>query len=420
MKLTRLSAIAVAGIVLLAAGCGTNSGGADPTSAAAALGADCADPGAASERITGELVVGMSAALSGPTAEAIGQVLKGAEARFAAANKAGGIDGVSIKVVKRDDGFTPERAKANVQALIDQDHADVLSTLGGGQVDAMADYQNERCVPLLNAISSVPKYYDPAAFPWTTQDLPAASIEEKAIAKLIQDRYPDGVQVAMASNPNESGRSYAQAFEKAIEGTSVTLVRNEPIVDPATTASTLKATGARVLNIGGVGTDCLSMMTAIGRAGWKPDLVVVPSNCTDGRLVFEPAGAAADGVEILRWFKEPILEEYADDPAVKEYATAVTAAGADPTSSYVLSGYATADLTVNALQQAARSEDGLSHVGIMKAAHTQDYSAPLFIDGISFRVDGERDSYGIESFRPYVWRADSKRFEPVGDVFSAA
>jgi branched-chain amino acid transport system substrate-binding protein len=416
MKLNKYGALAAAGTLLLVGACGTNTGG---DSAAALTSDNCADPAAAAKKITGELVFGFSAALSGPAAQAIGQVLKGAEARFDEVNKAGGIDGVKIKVVKRDDGFTPERAKANAQALIDKDKADVLSTLGGGQVDAMADYQNEQCVPLLNAISSVPKLFDAVEFPWTTQDLPAASIEEKAIVKLIQDRFPDGVEVAMASNPNESGKSYSQAFENAIKGTNIKLVKNEPIVDPATTASTLKATGAKVLNVGGIGADCVSMMTSIGRAGWKPDLVVLPSNCTDGKLVFEPAGEAADGVEILRWFKEPILDEYATDPAVEKYASVVKAAGADPSSSYVLSGYVTADITVNALQEAAKSKDGLSRIGIMKAARAQDYKAPLFIDGVTFALDGKKDPFGIESFRPYAWNAATKKFEPKGDVVSA-
>lgn len=420
MRTSKYAVIGVAITLAFASACGTNTGATTSASAEDALSSDnCADPAAVTEEITDELVVGISAALSGPAAQAIGQVLQGAEARFELANENGGIDGVQISVVKRDDGFTPERAKTNVQALIDQDQADVLTTLGGGQVDAMSDYQNEQCVPLLNAISSVPKYYDPAQFPWTTQDLPAASIEEAAIARLIEERYPDGVEVAMASNPNESGQAYSESFEAAIEGTGITLVKNEPIVDPATTASTLEATGAKVLNIGGIGTDCLSMMNAIGRAGWEPELVIVPSNCTDAKLVFEPAGKAADGVEILRWFKEPTLEEYADDEAVLEYVDAVTEAGADPSSSYVLSGWAMADIGVNALEAAAASDDGLSRLGIMRAAHSQDYQAPLFIDGVSFTVDGESDPFGIESFRPYAWNAATKKFEPVGDVISA-
>lgn len=420
MRISKYAVVAVATTLALLGACGTNTGGSAGGSGAAALSSqNCADPAAVTDEITAELVVGISAALSGPAAQAIGQVLKGAEARFDLTNSEGGIDGVEISVVKRDDGFTPERAKTNVQALIDQDQADVLTTLGGGQVDAMSDYQNEQCVPLLNAISSVPKYYDPADFPWTTQDLPAASIEEAAIARLLQDRYPDGVEVAMASNPNESGQAYSEAFEAAIEGTNIELVKNEPIVDPATTASTLEATAAKVLNIGGIGTDCLSMMNAIGRAGWKPDLVIVPSNCTDAKLVFEPAGEAADGVEILRWFKEPVLEEYADDPAVQEYVEAVTAAGSDPTSSYVLSGWAMADIMINALEEAAASDERLSRIGIMRAAQSQDYQAPLFIDGVTFTVDGEEDPYGIESFRPYAWKASSKTFEPVGDLISA-
>jgi branched-chain amino acid transport system substrate-binding protein len=64
------------------------------------------------------IVVGQSAALSGPAA-AIGQAMRdGALAHFESVNASGGVHGRRIKLVTLDDGFEPDRAKENTRKLI--------------------------------------------------------------------------------------------------------------------------------------------------------------------------------------------------------------------------------------------------------------------------------------------------------------
>jgi branched-chain amino acid transport system substrate-binding protein len=415
--------------VLLAAGCGggETAGPAEPAGTAAAPAASaapagvtptdgCADPAAASEKITGTLKVGWSAALSGPLAQAVGAVIDGMKSRFAVANAAGGIGGVQLEVVARDDAFNPEKAKANVCELIQAYVVHVLSTFGSGQLNAIADDQNEACVPLLFGQASVPAYRDAVNFPWTTEYLPSAEVEMAVVVAQLKQKYPDGVDVALAANQTESGQGYANGFKKAIEGTNIKIVKEAPLTDPNAAATTLKASGAKVLVDAGVTTDCLALSMAVGRAGWKPDTFIQPANCVDGKTLYEPAGDAADGQQIMVWLKDPGNPIYADDPDVKQYLADLEAQGNKlPLNNYTVNGWVVGDLMVDAFTKAAASPEGLSRLGIMNAARTQSYHPPMFIDGIDWKVTPTQ-ALGIMAFRPFAWSAEKKTFEAQGDV----
>ena len=68
-----------------------------------------------------DLVVGMSAAISGPS-RALGiELYRGASACFAAVNDAGGVAGQHLRIDIRDDGYSPLPAAENTIRLIDQD-----------------------------------------------------------------------------------------------------------------------------------------------------------------------------------------------------------------------------------------------------------------------------------------------------------
>jgi branched-chain amino acid transport system substrate-binding protein len=343
-------------------------------------------------------------------------VIQGMKDRFAVENAAGGISGVKLEVVARDDAFDPAKAKANVAQLIQSDKVDVLDTFGSGQVDAVADDQNAACVPLLFAQAGVPTYRDVSNFPWTTEYLPSADVETAFDVELLKQKYPNGAKVAIAENQTESGKGLSDGFKKALQGTNFQLVGEAPLTDPAAAATTLKATGAQVLFDAGVTTDCPALTTAMGRAGWKPDTVIQPSNCVDGNTLYKPAGAAADGQLLPVWLKNPASPMYASDPGVVDYLAKEKAQNNQaPTNSYTVNGWVIGDLMIDVFKKAAASADGLSHAGIMEAARNQDYQPPMFIDGIHFKMTPTA-SYGIMAFRPFQWSASDAQFKPFADV----
>jgi branched-chain amino acid transport system substrate-binding protein len=73
-----------------------------------------------------EIVLGQSCALTGP-AEALGTGMRsGLNAYFAKVNAEGGVNGRTIRLISKDDGYEPERAIQNTKALLEQDRVFLL------------------------------------------------------------------------------------------------------------------------------------------------------------------------------------------------------------------------------------------------------------------------------------------------------
>ena len=95
-----------------------------------------------------EIVLGQSCALDGP-AKALGQGMRaGLEACFAAINQAGGLNGRTIRLVSKDDGYEPERAIANTRAFIEKDKVFMLiGEVGTPTATAVLPIAEEAGVP---------------------------------------------------------------------------------------------------------------------------------------------------------------------------------------------------------------------------------------------------------------------------------
>ncbi|MBU2693568.1 hypothetical protein CCO04_00585 [Pimelobacter sp. 30-1] len=416
LKRSRARSLAAAsGLALCLALTACNSAASDDDGSSSAGGVnldDCPDPAAVKKEIKDQITLGYSAPLSGPVAGVVEVSSRGFKARIEAANAAGGIDGVPIKIEYLDDAFSPDKAKANVTQFIEKMDVDILNTFGAGQVGAMADDQNAACVPLLYPSSSDPKYLDMKNYPWTVQFLPSAAAETSVLVHLIQEKVPDAV-VGVAENETASGKAQSEAFQEAAKeaGLDIKLVTSD--TDPNAAATALKEAGATVVYHAGVVGTCGAFDTARGRIGYEPELVVAASNCANA-AEYLASGDAADGVTILRYYKDPADPALKDDAAVKEYLAALGDAD-DPSNSITVAGWLQADLLVNTLQQAADSDAGLSQLGIIEAARDQDYAAPILINGINWVSAADRPA-GVNGFEPISWSTAEKRFVSAGDV----
>ena len=97
-----------------------------------------------------EIIVGQTAALSGPS-EALGQGVKlGLEIAFKEINDAGGVAGRKIVLVSRDDGYEPDKAGENARALIRDDKVFALiGTVGTPTAAQIVPVCTEAGVPLI-------------------------------------------------------------------------------------------------------------------------------------------------------------------------------------------------------------------------------------------------------------------------------
>ncbi|PNU21290.1 ligand-binding receptor [Geothermobacter hydrogeniphilus] len=85
-------------------------------------------PGADAAEKAGELLLGMSTALSGPAGELGREMRRGVLAGIARVNRAGGINGRRLRLIALDDGYEPARTAPNMHQLLEKDR--VLAVIG--------------------------------------------------------------------------------------------------------------------------------------------------------------------------------------------------------------------------------------------------------------------------------------------------
>lgn len=109
-----------------------------------------------------EVLVGQFAAFSGAAAQLGRQVRVGIEAYFKAVNAQGGINGRQLKLVTRDDGYEPEKAKAAVKALIEEDKVFALvGSVGTPTGLAAVPILTEAKVPLVGMFTGAQGLREP-------------------------------------------------------------------------------------------------------------------------------------------------------------------------------------------------------------------------------------------------------------------
>ncbi|MDR3426190.1 MULTISPECIES: ABC transporter substrate-binding protein [Silvimonas] len=97
-----------------------------------------------------EIVLGQSAALSGPAAELGKGVNRGAKAYFDWVNQHGGVNGRKIKLVALDDGYEPDRAAANTKTFIkDQPVFALFGYVGTPTSNASLPLINQAAIPFI-------------------------------------------------------------------------------------------------------------------------------------------------------------------------------------------------------------------------------------------------------------------------------
>ncbi len=109
-----------------------------------------------------EILVGQFAAQTGPAAELGKRMQLGMLAYFNAVNAAGGINGRSIKLVSRDDGYEPEKAAAAVKALIEEDKVFALvGSVGTPTTLAAVPAINAAGIPLIGPFTGAQALREP-------------------------------------------------------------------------------------------------------------------------------------------------------------------------------------------------------------------------------------------------------------------
>jgi branched-chain amino acid transport system substrate-binding protein len=112
---------------------------------------------------TRALVIGQSAALSGPAAQLGLQMNAGARLWFDQVNAAGGINGATLELRAADDGYEPDRCKANTEKFIKDEVFALLGYVGTPTCAAALPLINEERIPFFGPFTGAEILREPFA-----------------------------------------------------------------------------------------------------------------------------------------------------------------------------------------------------------------------------------------------------------------
>ena len=372
------------------------------------------DPGISDE----EIKIGGSYPFSGP-ASAYRSIAEGAKAYFDLVNAEGGVDGRKIEFITLDDAYEPPKAVENARRLIEQEQVFALfNTLGTPNNVAIWDYVNEQKVPHLYVATGASLWgANPEEHPWTIGWQPDYVSEAQAYADYLDKKNPDA-KVAVLYQNDAFGKDLLGGFEKAIKGTNIKIVAEESyeVTDPTVESQMAKLANSDADTFLNITTPKFGAqaIAAAHKLGWDV-LHIINNVSASKKLVLEPAGLdASQGLISTTYYKDPASGEWDDDPAMREYKSAMKKySRADPEDPFCIFGWGAAQTLVEALN----GMEEPTREALMDSVRNMDIRVPILLPGIRVKTHGTEDGYPIEATQ--IQRFEGENWKLVGDVIQA-
>lgn len=386
---------------------------------------ECVDPSAANAPIEGTVRIGSIMPLSNSiAAAAFSPVKDGFDAYVAYANEHNLLDGYTLQLTVEDDEYNKDLTPGAATKLIDAGTDLFVGVIGTPNVLAVRDTLNNECYPQLMVLTGAPDWGDADDYPWTTGGLIPYDVESKAYAKAIGTDYPDGSTVALFTAASEFGQVYADTFKALADSEKMNIVEDQTIEitdtnPPKSQVTAIAAKKPDVIMAVPVGAGCVTFLKELDAAkattpGWEPDVYI--TNTCASPLILGAAGEAANGIITSNYLKDPLDAQYANDEGVTTYVDQMDAMGSKDKVTTGLVGWNLGEVTVHILRQAAASPDGLTRASIMNAARNFAFSPSMVLDGVVLKMDGDVDTYQIESVQLERYDVAKATFDLIGDL----
>lgn len=297
------------------------------------------------------ILLGQSAAFSGPSGELGREYRQGAHLVFDHVNAQGGIHGRQVVMVYRDDQYNPELTLSNTKKFIDKDKVFALfGYLGTPTVKAALPLIDQKTIPLIAPLTGAQIIRSPMKK--NVFNIRASYHQEiKAIVSYLM-RY--GRQsVAIAYQNDAFGRDGLQGLKKALAKHQLKTVAETTVERNSsdTSAAARKVALARpdaVLVVSSYGTvsSFISQLRRNGSNAQVLTLSFVGSNALARSLPKEHRhGIGISQVVPFPWDRRT--------PVVRDYQNKISKLNPDISYSFVgLEGYIAASMLVQALQKA--------------------------------------------------------------------
>jgi ABC-type branched-subunit amino acid transport system substrate-binding protein len=334
----------------------------------------CAMPARAEPGVTpSKIVLGQSAAFSGPAAQLGRDMNAGAMAYFKTVNDNGGVYGRRIELVTRDDGYEAARAEQNTRALIEQDGVFALfGYVGTPTSNAAVPVFTAAEVPFFAPFTGSNSLREP--FNRNIFNLRASYFDETE--RLVQHLVTLGIERIAVFHQNDAyGQAGLEGVKRAMDRRKLKLAataqveRNSSDVSAATQAL-LEAKPEAVIQISAY-TSCAALIKSLrarGYGGQFLNVSFVGTTALSNLLGTQGQGVIVSQVVPSPWGSMTTLQ--------REYAAAMKRAGADELSFGSMEGYLAAKVFVEGLRRAGDNPTRKKLVAALESMN--DYDAGGF------------------------------------------
>ncbi|MEO5671813.1 MAG: ABC transporter substrate-binding protein [Ramlibacter sp.] len=321
--------------------------------AAVAIGFGAATSSAAETGVADkQVLVGQFAAFSGPASQ-LGERLKvGIEAYFKSVNEKGGVNGRQLKLVTRDDGYEPEKAKVAVKGLIEQDQVFALiGAVGTPTGIAAVPILTEARVPLIGMFTGAEALREP----FNRQVFHVRGSYFNETERIVQHLTSLGLKKIAVFYQNDAyGKTGLDGVERALARRQLkpvatgTVERNS--VDVAKTVDALMASQPEAIVQISAYKSCAAFIKQSRAKGFGGQFFNV--SFVGSKALADELGEAGVGVVISQVVPFPFGGSI---PIVREYQQIMGEAGHKDYDFSSMEGFLTAKVFVEGLKRAGKS-----------------------------------------------------------------
>jgi len=298
------------------------------------------------------IIIGQSAALSGP-AQALGQEMKaGIEAYFNHINAKGGVNGRKLVLKSLDDGYEPDKAKANTTELIEKEKVlALLGYVGTPTSNASLPIFTQAKVPFIGAFTGAQSLRDP--FNRYVFNVRASYFDETE--SIVDHLARSGLsKIAVFYQNDAYGQAGLAGVERAMKkrglAISATATVERNTVDVKKAVDTLSKGGHQAVVLISAYKSCAAFIREMKRQDaatqfWNVSFV-------GSKALSEELGPEGRGVQISQVVPFPWGSSIG---VVKEYQRVISPDGKDIYNFSSLEGYLAAKVLVEGLKRAGKT-----------------------------------------------------------------
>jgi len=344
------------------------------------------------------ITLGQSAAFSGPAAQLGIQMNLGAKLYFDQLNAAGGVNGHPVELKTMDDGYEPDRCKANTDKLIKDDVFALFGYVGTPTCLAALPLVNDSKTPFFGPFTGAEALRDP--FSKVVFHLRASYYDETAL--IVKQLTSLGLKKIAVFRQNDSyGQAGLDGVVRALKPLGLAphavgaVQRNT--VDVAEAVKTIVPTAPDAVVQISAYKSCAAFIREARKAGYGGTFYNVSFVGT--QALADELGREGRGVMISQVVPYPFS---LTTPISREYLDAMKKAGGDAVPNYSsMEGYLAAKVFAEGLRRAGRNPSreqliaGLESIqnqsfgGFNVSFGPRDHVASTFVDLSMLTEDGK-------------------------------